>query len=143
MNDNSNILLVTDFEEIAKTMLEKLILLRSTDCITVCNNKNLKKTLENSVFSVVILHENEDIDFTLKQIRNIKEIKNDTEILLLLNSQNIKLILKAYDAGIFDYFTIEAEEFEILIKTVNCFKIRSFSLLNLMVGTLKAMRLHC
>ena len=125
MIDNNNILLVTDYEEVAKSVLEKLILLRESDSISVCNVRSVKKMLENSLYSVVLLHETDDDDYTLKLISTIKEVKNDTEILLLLNSPNPRLILKAYDSGIFDYFTMESDEYDMLIKTVNCFKIRT------------------
>ncbi len=125
MIDNNNILLVTDYEEVAKSISEKLILLRESDSISVCNIRSVKKMLENSLYSVVLLHETDDDDYTLKLISTIKEVKNDTEILLLLNSPNPRLILKAYDSGIFDYFTMESDEYDMLIKTVNCFKIRT------------------
>ena len=34
-------------------------------------------------------------------------------------------LTKAYDYGIYDYFLTDSEDYEILIKTVNCFKLRS------------------
>lgn len=127
MIDNNNILLITDDDDVAKVMLEKLILLRGNDSITVCNTKNAKKTLENSVYCVVILHEiQNNNDATLKLINNIKECKNDVEMILLLNDiNNPEFILNAYDTGIFDYFTTDAESYEVLIKTINCFKLRT------------------
>lgn len=125
MADNNNILLVTDYENIAKEILEKLVLLRETDCITICNTRSIKKALTNSLYSIVILHEADSTEATLKLITNIKEAKADTEILLLLNKVNPSLILKAYDSGIFDYFTVDSDEYDILIKTINCFKIRT------------------
>ncbi len=130
MLDKNNILLVTDFEDIAKTIIEKLVLLRNSDRITVCNHKNVKRILENSMYSVVILHETDNENQTIKTITNIKTTKSDSEVLLLLNELNSDLILKAYDAGIFDYFTVNSEEYDILIKTVNCFKIRAIKEIN-------------
>ena len=125
MIDSNNILLITDYEEIAKSVLEKLILLRSNDHITVCNTKNTKKILENSLYYVVILHELEDNALTLKMIKNIKEVKEDSEIILLLNDLNPEFILNAYDNGIYDYFLTDAEVYEMLIKTINCFRLRT------------------
>lgn len=43
MIDSNNILLVTDYEEVAKTIIKKLVLLRNNDNITVCSRKNAKK----------------------------------------------------------------------------------------------------
>ncbi len=125
MIDSNNILLITDYEEVATSILKKLVLLRKNDNISVTNIKNLKKTLENSLYCVVILHETEDENTTIKAIKNIKEIKPDSEVLLLLNDINPELILKAYDNGIYDYILTDSEDYEMLIKTINCFKLRS------------------
>ena len=125
MIDNNNILLITDFDEIAKNLLQKLILLRENDSITVTNTKNLKKTLENSIYNVILLHQLEDNNATLKLINNIKEIKKDSEIILLVNDNEPEFILNAYDCGIFDFLLTDCEDYEILIKTINCFKLRA------------------
>ena len=45
MIDSNNILLITDYEEVATSILKKLVLLRKNDNISVTNIKNLKKTL--------------------------------------------------------------------------------------------------
>lgn len=127
LHDNNNILLITDYEEIAKLVLEKLILLRDNDRITACNSQKIKKTLENSLCCIVILHENsENPNVTIKLISTIKETKPEAEVILLLNNENKDLILRAYDAGIYDYFTTETPDYEILIKIINCFKLRTF-----------------
>ena len=73
MIDNHNILLITDYDEIAKNILEKLVLLRANDNITVCDTKSFKKIIENSMYYVIILHENEDKDSTIKLIKQIKK----------------------------------------------------------------------
>lgn len=125
MIDSNNILLITESDEIAKNILQKLILLRNNDSITVTGYQNIKKTIENSIYSVIILHETDDNNSTIKLINNIKEIKNDTEIILLLNDTKPELILNAYDNGIYDYTHTDCEDYELLIKTVNCFKLRS------------------
>ncbi len=125
MTDNNNILLVTDYEETAQAILEKLVLLRDNDKITVCESKNAKKLLEKSLHCVVILHEFDDNNDTIKMINSLKEVRADVEILLLLNDINPEFILNAYDNGIYDYFSIDSEAYEILIKTVNCFKLRT------------------
>lgn len=125
MINSNNILLITESEDIAKNILQKLVLLRENDSITVCEYKNLKKILDNSIYSVIILHETGDNDSTIKIINNIKEIKNDTEIILLLNDTKPELVLKAYDNGIYDYLLTDCEDYELLIKTINCFKLRS------------------
>lgn len=124
MIDANNILLITDNDDIAKIITNKLVLLRGNDSITVCNTKDAKKTLSKSVYCVVILHEMETSALTLKMISTIKDTKTDAEIMLLLNDTNQQLILDAYDIGIYDYFLYDAESYEMLIKTINCFKMR-------------------
>ena len=68
MIDSNNILLITDYEDIAKTIIKKLVLLRNNDNITVCSQKNAKKFLEKSLHCVVILHESDSETSTLKMI---------------------------------------------------------------------------
>lgn len=128
MIDSNNILLITDDYDTEQQILDKLVLLRENDNITVCGTKNVKKQLENSLYCVVILHEiTDNQEATLKLIKTIKEIKKDAEVLLLLNDINAQLIVKAYDCGIYDYFTTDADDYEIVIKTVNCFKLRTLN----------------
>jgi hypothetical protein len=122
MIDNNNILLITDNEEIAKTITQKLVLLRNSDNISVTQSNNYKKAIEKSLYSVIILHELRNNDDTLKLISSIKALKNNLEIILLLDNCNKEFILKAYDMGIFDYAKVDDEDYELLIKTVNCFK---------------------
>ncbi len=124
--DNNNILLITDSDEIAESILKKLILLRENDHITVCEKKDTKKILSNSLYCVVLLHHSgENPDSTIKLINNIKETKNDTEIILIMNDLNPEFVLKAYDNGIYDYTTVDADSYELVIKTINCFKLRT------------------
>ncbi|MGN0031807.1 MAG: hypothetical protein ACI37Q_07640 [Candidatus Gastranaerophilaceae bacterium] len=122
--DSNNILLITDYEDTAKNLLEKLVLLRENDNITVCNTKNMKKFLENSMYYIAILHEADSKNTTLRLINTIKEINKDIEIILVLDDCNQETILEAYDNGIYDYFTTDSAPYEMLIKTVNCFKLR-------------------
>ena len=121
---NNNILLITDENEISDLLLSKLVLLRANDRLEVCALKDYKKYLKKADFPVIILHEFEEPDYTIKIIRNLKENHPDSELLLLLNKKNKDLILKAYDEGIFDYFFIDSEDYAMLIKTVNCIKFR-------------------
>jgi hypothetical protein len=131
MIDNNNILLITDNDEVAKLIIGKLVLLRSSDNITVAQTTNYKKALEKSLYSVIILHEAADDAYTIKLIHNIKELKQDAEIILLLNDTNKELTLKAYDSGIYDYFLVDTDDYEILIKTINYFKMRMQKDINL------------
>ena len=121
---DDNILLVTDDEDVAEVVLSKLVLLRESDSIAVCNYKMAKKLLENPSVSIVIVHENRDKEKTLNFLNTI--ISSEYETILLVNEYDQDFILAAYDLGLSDYYAVSSESYEMLIRTVNCFKRRSF-----------------
>lgn len=131
MIDNNNIILITDNDNIAKSVLKKLILLRDNDNISVCSAQNLKQVLKNSTYCVAfIVQENENEETIIKLINSVKQAKNDIEIILLTQNIQPDLILKAYDNGIYDYLPINADNYEYMIKAVNCFKSRNLKDIN-------------
>ena len=127
MINNNNILLISENAEATELILNKLVLLRDNDKIEICNNyKETKKALQNSLCCVVLLYANiNDQDSVIKSIRTIKDTKQDIEIILIPSDINSEFILKAYDAGIYDYVPIDAESFDFVIKTINCYKLRT------------------
>lgn len=122
---DDNILLITDNDEVSECVLSKLVLLRDSDSIAVCDYKSAKKTLENPSVSIVIVHEKDDKEKTLNLIKSIKS--PDYDIILLVNEYNAKFILTAYDVGANEYFAVSSEPYEMLIRTVNRFKSRAIS----------------
>lgn len=126
MIENNNILLISEDENATELILSKLVLLRDNDKITKCNYKETKKALQNSLYCVVLLYADiKEQELIFKTIKTIKETKPDSEIILIPNDVNTELILKAYDAGIYDYVPIDAENFDFVIKTINCYKLRT------------------
>ena len=126
MIENNNILLISEDENATELILNKLVLLRDNDKITKCNYKETKKALQNSLYCVVLLYADiKEQELIFKTIKTIKETKPDSEIILIPNDINTELILKAYDAGIYDYVPIDAESFDFVIKTINCYKLRT------------------
>ena len=126
MIENNNILLISEDENATELILNKLVLLRDNDKITKCNYKETKKALQNSLYCVVLLYADiKEQELIFKTIKTIKETKLDSEIILIPNDVNTELILKAYDAGIYDYVPIDAESFDFVIKTINCYKLRT------------------
>lgn len=121
---DDNILLVTDDEDVAEAVLSKLVLLRESDSIAVCDYKMAKKILENPSVSIVLVHENKDKEKTLSFLNTI--ISPEYETILLVNDYDQDFILAAYDLGLSDYYSVKSESYEMLIRTVNCFKRRSF-----------------
>lgn len=126
MIENNNILLISEDENATELILNKLVLLRDNDKITKCNCKETKKALQNSLYCVVLLYADiKEQESIFRTIKTIKETKPDSEIILIPNDINTELILKAYDAGIYDYVPIDAESFDFVIKTINCYKLRT------------------
>lgn len=126
MIENNNILLISEDGNATELILNKLVLLRDNDKITKCNCKETKKALQNSLYCVVLLYADiKEQESIFKTIKTIKETKPDSEIILIPNDINTELILKAYDAGIYDYVPIDAESFDFVIKTINCYKLRT------------------
>ena len=120
---DDNILLVTDDENVAENVLSKLVLLRESDSIAVCDYKMAKKMLENPTVSIVLVHALKDNEKTLSFLNSI--ISSEYEIILLVNDYEQDFILAAYDLGVSDYYSIKSDSYEMLIRTVNCFKSRS------------------
>ena len=126
MIENNNILLISEDENATELILNKLVLWLDNDKITKCNCKETKKALQNSLYCVVLLYADiKEQESIFKTIKTIKETKPDSEIILIPNDINTELILKAYDAGIYDYVPIDAESFDFVIKTINCYKLRT------------------
>ncbi len=122
---NNNILLITDYDDVANAVINKLILLRGNDKITVCDSSNAKKIIETDMYDIAILHQSEDANSTIKMLKTLKELKTDIEIIMLFNSKDKDLTLECYDNGAYDYFFVDSTEDEMLIKTINCFKLKT------------------
>lgn len=130
MNDGNNILLITDDENISDKITKKLVLLRYCDKITVTGTAEYRKALESSDYSIVILHEADDKNKTLKIIKNITEIKKSADIIILTKQKDTELIISAYDCGVADYITADFEAEEIIIRTLNIIKLHQLKKIN-------------
>lgn len=124
-----NILLITDNDDVANEILSKLVLLRDSDSIAVSDYKLARKILENSGVSIVLVHQKEDTEKTLNFIKSI--ISDNYSIILLVDEYQQDFILSAYDLGIKDYFSVNSDAYEMLIRTVNCFKFQTLKNKNL------------
>lgn len=116
----SNILLITNTENIIDAYSEKLALLRNGDKISYCNYDDAPDVVFANSPDIVILHEHETFEKTLNLIKYLK-IRGCC-ILLLINEYNSENVLNAYDEGIDDYFYLASDASEILIRIVNCIK---------------------
>lgn len=116
----TKILLITTNKNIIETFAEKLVLLREADELSYCDYADAPDIVFSDKPDVVIVHENDDKE---KLLNLIKYIKTQTDsVLLLINKYDRDFVLSAYDEGIDDYFSINADPSEISIRTVNCIK---------------------
>lgn len=124
MSNDNNLIFVTNDSNITGILKPKLVLLREVDDILTTNyNEAIEKIKANIPETVIIYcsHEKEDCLNLIRAIKKEEKLKN-ISILLLLDQYNQDFVLNAYDENITDYLTINADDAEILIRTIWCLK---------------------
>lgn len=116
----NNILLITNNTSTIETFDDKLVLLRESDKVSYCDYEDAPDVLFENRYDIVILHEHANKDKTLNLIKYIKD--KCRNILLLINTYDRDFILSAYDEGIDDYFYVNSDPSEMLIRVINCIK---------------------
>lgn len=124
MSVESNIILITNDTNVVDILKPKLVLLREIDNILTTTYqdavKNIKKLLPETVL-IYCSHEKAQCLELIKAIKTDELIKNTT-ILLVINEYDRDFMLNAYDENIADYLTLNADDAEILMRTIWCFK---------------------
>ena len=120
----NTVLLVTNKEDVVNTLSKNLVLLRASDAVQTCTYEDAPDVVYDKRPDIVIVHENEERSKTINIIKYLKEkrIFDNTNIILLVDSYDRDFILSAYDEGIDDYFTINSDPSEMLIRVINCIK---------------------
>ena len=114
-----NILLVSDDDEFAYNLKEKLVFLRNDDVVSVTG---FDGDFNNA--DVVLVHDNVDL---IKNLRKNKRLC----IIFVSNSYDSKKILEAVDCGADDFILADAEDFEFVIRIINNMKYSSAKLTSL------------
>lgn len=127
MNDKNSILLISDDVDLSKVIESKLIFLRANDSIVLSDYKDAVSNLKYTNADVVLIHENNSQQVTIDLIKKIRVFRNVC-IILLVNNYDKDMILASYDAGIDDFTFSSAEDFELVIRTVNNIKHNSVKL---------------
>ena len=127
MNDKNNILLISDDINLSKVIEAKLIFLRSNDFIILSGYNDAISKLKYTNADIVLIHENSSKNATIDLIKKIREFKNVC-IIFIANSYDKDMILACYDAGINDFTFYTADDFELVIRTVNNIKHNSIKL---------------
>lgn len=122
MSDESNIILVTNNDEVIRILKPKLILLREIDNLLTSSYADAVENIKADMPDTIIIHCGEE-----KQqcIDLIKLIKNDAaarhiSILLVADEYERDFMLNAYDENITDFVTLKSDAAEFLMRTIWC-----------------------
>lgn len=110
------ILLVSDDNDFAQKLDEKLIFLRKNDEIIISDYASALDLIGEC--SVVLVHENSTFEQTLSMIKDLRK-KKEISIILVANSNNENLILESADLGVDDFILANAENFEFVLRIVH------------------------
>lgn len=124
MGADSNIILITNDQEVTQNLKPKLILLREIDNILTFNYSDAHANIKEICPEVVLLYCDEEKNDCLNMIKEIRsdESLKTTSVLLITKKYDKDFILSAFDEDITDYLTINACDAEILMRVILCLK---------------------
>lgn len=120
----NKILLISDNTDVQHKIQKNLVLLRATDKTFFANYEDAPDIILDNKPDIVLVHEHSEQEKTLNIIRYLREKKSfeNINIILIADKYDRDFVLNSYDEGIDDYFTIESDPSEMLIRTINCIK---------------------
>ena len=124
MSAESNIILITNDNNIVQFLKPKLILLREVDSILTTNYTEAIDSIKETVPDTILLYCAEGKADCIKLIKTIKAdgVLKDISILLIVKEYDQDFVLNAYDENITDYLTLKSNDEEILMRTIWCLK---------------------
>lgn len=125
MNNKNNILLISDDKNLSVVLAKKLLFLRKNDNVIVSDYAKALNNVRVSMPEVVLIHENSEKFKTLTLISELKDVNNELGVILLVNTHDGEFILNSYDAGITDFTSVNSDDFELVIRSVNNMKTAS------------------
>lgn len=128
---NNNIIIISDVVNILETLVSKVVLLRKNDKIIPIDYKKAVPVIEANRPIAVFIHENVARDITLGLVEQIKTINPDIAVILLTEENNQEFILAAYDKGVDDFCSVNAESYELVIRVVKSIKFSSQKIVHL------------
>lgn len=116
----SNIILITNNENIVDILKPKLVLLRGIDNILTTNYSQAIENIQKVAPEVILIYCASEKNDCLELIKKIKtdETTKTTSVLLLVEEYEQDFILNAYEENIDDYLNVHADDAEILIRTI-------------------------
>lgn len=125
MSVESNIILITNDEDVVQVLKPKLVLLREIDNILPATYTEAINKINETLPEIVLLYcaenEREECLELIKQIKSNEEIKG-ISILLIVDKYNQDFVLSAFDENISDYLKIDTDDVELLMRTIWCIK---------------------
>lgn len=120
MSSENNLIFVTNDNNITSILKPKLVLLREVDDILTTTYSDAVEKIMETIPETIIIYCSQEKDDCLELIKSIRkeEKTKNISILLILDKYNQDFILNAYDENITDYLTINADDAEILIRTI-------------------------
>lgn len=115
-----NILLVSDDNEFAQNLKEKLVFLRKDDRVAITDYEHAKDDVKK--IDVVLIHEAPQALELIKQLRVSPELC----LILVAKSCDSEIILSASDLGVDDFVLENANDFEFVLRIINNTKHNSF-----------------
>jgi len=124
MSAESNIILITNDNNIVQFLKPKLILLREVDNLLTTNYTEALDKIKKTVPDTILLYCEEAKSDCIKLIKTIKAdaILKDISILLIVKEYDQDFVLNSYDENITDYLTLKSNDEEILMRTIWCLK---------------------
>ncbi len=118
MSSESNIILVTNDNNVARILKPKPILLREIDNILTTTYSEAILNIKNINPELVLIYTDKEQEDCLELIKLIKtdEQTKVTAIFLIIKVYNQYFILSAYDEDITDYITLDSGDADILIR---------------------------
>lgn len=124
MSAESNIILITNDNNVAQILKPQLVLLREIDNISVTRYDNAIQNIKTYLPDTILLHCSQEKEECINLIKDIKkdEIIHNTTILLIVNEYDQDFLLSAYDENISDFLVLKVDDVEILMRTMWCLK---------------------
>lgn len=124
MSAESNIILLSDDDNIINILKPKLVLLREIDDILTTTYSEALKNIKKILPQTILIYCS---DAKKECLNLIKAIKTDDEtkkmsILLIIDKYDQDFVLNAYDEDITDYLILKPDNAEILMRTIWCLK---------------------
>lgn len=132
MSQVNTIVIISDRQELANQISQKLVLLRNLDKIKSCSIEEAQNLLDGFSPNTIVLHCDKNNVHAINLIKQIKkqDLYKNIPILLINESCSRETIIEAYDAGISDVLFMPIIDYELLIRVIWCLQKNELTLKN-------------